>query len=68
MKQDYPLKGTVETVTIQLEAHVVQIIKAMEQETKHSFSEITNTAVKRYISSHKDFLPPGYKKPKNDAL
>ncbi len=67
MKQDFPLKGPTEKVTVELEANVVQIIKAMEQETKNSFSEMTNTAIKRFISSHKDFLPVGYKKPRHNV-
>ena len=64
MKSDYPLKGDTEKVMIELEKSVVEIIKEMENYTKHSFSELTNTAVKRFIGSHKDFLPVGYKKPK----
>jgi hypothetical protein len=64
MKTDYPLKGETEKVTIELEKSVVEIMKEMENYSKHSFSELTNTAVKRFIGAHKDFLPPGYKKPK----
>lgn len=63
MKADYPLKGETEKVTIELEKHTVEILRAMETYTKNSLSELTNTAVKRFIGAHKDFLPPGYKKP-----
>lgn len=57
MKNDYPLKGETKSVTITLEVEVAEIIKIMADNTKISESEMINTAVKRFIATHSDYLP-----------
>ena len=57
MKEDYALKGESVKAQFDLEKDVVEILKKMSEYTKFSESEIVNTAVKRFISTHSDFLP-----------
>lgn len=57
MKEDYPLKGETIAITIQLEVEVADKLKKMSTYTKLSESEIMNTATKRFIAVHSDFLP-----------
>ena len=58
MLDDYKLKGTTEKIELEIEKDVVDVLSKMEKYAKLSMSELTNTALKRFISSHKDFLPP----------
>lgn len=57
MKDDYPLKGQTTQVQIELEKDVAETIKKMSEYTKYKDSEIINTAIKRFIAVHSDFLP-----------
>jgi len=57
MKEDYPLKGATVEVKIQLEKDVAETLKKMSEYKKLTDSEIVNTAVKRFIAVHSDFLP-----------
>ncbi len=57
MREDYQLDGPTEKIQIELEAAVVGKLKQMVDHTTLSNSEITNTALKRFIAQHKDFLP-----------
>jgi len=57
MKDDYPLKGTTVELKIQLEKEVAETLKRMTDHKKLSDSEIVNTAVKRFIAVHSDFVP-----------
>lgn len=67
MLSDYKLVGTTKKVQVEVEAEVADILGKMEVYTKISQSELANTALKRFISAHKDFLPPAApKKAKND--
>ncbi|HUP57553.1 MAG TPA: hypothetical protein VM598_08890 [Bdellovibrionota bacterium] len=63
MRDDYQLKGARVKLEIEVEAAVAEALTAMEKYSKLSRSEITNTALKRFITSHKDFLPPEGAKP-----
>jgi len=58
MRDDYKLKGPVAKMEVELEKDVAERLSVMEKYSKFSKSELTNTALKRFISSHKDFLPP----------
>lgn len=58
MKNDFPLKGTTVSLTINLEQEVVEKLKKMVEYSKFSESELMNTAIKRFIEVHSDFLPP----------
>jgi hypothetical protein len=57
MKEDYPLKGEAVKVQFELEKDVVETLKKMSEYTKLTESQMINTAVKRFISTHSDFLP-----------
>lgn len=57
MLDEYKLKGTTKKVEVEIEADVAEKLLKMEQFAKLSRSEIMNTALKRFISAHKDFLP-----------
>jgi len=57
MKEDYPFKGETKQVTVTLEVEVSETIKKMAEFTKLGESEMINTAVKRFIATHSDFLP-----------
>ncbi len=58
MKEDYPLKGETQSVQVTLEKQVAETLKKMSEFSKLSESEIANTAIKRFIAVHRDFLPP----------
>jgi hypothetical protein len=62
MRDDYKLKGSVMKLDIEIEKETAERILEMEKFTKMTRSELANTALKRFISSHKDFLPPQEKK------
>ncbi|MFZ9595370.1 MAG: hypothetical protein ACO3A2_04765 [Bdellovibrionia bacterium] len=57
MLDDYKLKGRTRRIEIDLEEEVAENLLKMEKHKKLSKSEIANTALKRFIVSHKDFLP-----------
>jgi hypothetical protein len=61
MKDQYQLQGQTKKIEIEVEANVAEILKKMESYSKFSVSELSNTALKRFISAHKDFLPPAGK-------
>lgn len=58
MKNDYKLQGAIEKIQVEIEKDVGEILAAMEQYTRLTKSEIVNTAIKRFISQHLDFMPP----------
>jgi predicted DNA-binding ribbon-helix-helix protein len=62
MKDDYKITGQTAQTQIELEKDVLDKIQAMAAHTKLTVSELTNTALKRFISGHKDFLPPSMNK------
>ncbi len=56
MREDYQLDGPTEKLQIELEKKVHDKLNRMTKNTQLSASEIVNTALKRFISAHKDFL------------
>ena len=58
MLDDYKLLGVTKNIQINVEEEVARKLSLMEQYSGMSQSELTNTALKRFISQHKDFLPP----------
>ena len=58
MRDDYKIKGPTVKVELEVEPSVLENLQKMEIFTKLTKSEITNTALKRFITQHKDFLPP----------
>jgi hypothetical protein len=67
MKSDYKMQGKLAQVTVQVEEHVAKALADMEKHSRFSVSEITNTALKRFITHHRDFLPANYAMPTRDA-
>jgi hypothetical protein len=61
MRDDYKMQGSLVKMTIEVEEGVAQTLAEMEKFAKLTQSELTNTALKRFIAHHKDFLPPGFK-------
>ncbi len=57
MRNDYKLVGEKSKLDVEIEKSVYETLLSMEQHSKLTRSEIANTALKRFISSHKDFLP-----------
>jgi len=57
MLDDYKLKGSTKKLEIEVEQKVAEALAQMEGFIKLSQSEIVNTALKRFIAGHKDFLP-----------
>jgi hypothetical protein len=66
MLTDYKIKGTTKKITLEIESEVADTLAKMESFAHLSQSEIANTALKRFISAHKDFLPNGERGPKSD--
>jgi hypothetical protein len=62
MRDDYKLVGSTIKVQVEIEKEVADKLISMEKHTKLSQSELANTALKRFISSHNDFLPADEKK------
>lgn len=62
MLDDYTLKGKTKKIEVEIETEVAEKLSEMETHSKLSSSQIANTALKRFIAGHKDFLPDGSKK------
>lgn len=58
MKDDYRLQGPTSKMQIDVEKAVAEMLEGMAAHTKLSVSELANTAIKRFISHHMDFMPP----------
>ena len=61
MRDDYKLQGKLAKMSVEVEESVALTIAEMEKFAKLTQSELVNTALKRFIAHHKDFLPTGYK-------
>jgi vacuolar-type H+-ATPase subunit I/STV1 len=57
MRDDYKLKGATVRMEIEVEADVADKMKSMEKHVSLTVSELSNTALKRFITHHSDFLP-----------
>jgi hypothetical protein len=57
MLDDYKMKGPTKKIEVEVEQEVAEKLSLMEGHSKLTRSEIANTALKRFISHHKDFLP-----------
>jgi hypothetical protein len=58
MREDYKIKNATAKVEVEVEKTIAEKLSAMETYSKLTKSEIVNTALKRFIAAHKDFLPP----------
>jgi hypothetical protein len=57
MLGEYKLKGQKVKIEAELEAEVAEKLSKMAKNMNLTSSEILNTALKRFIVAHKDFLP-----------
>jgi hypothetical protein len=64
MRDDYKFNGPTAKFNVEVEKQLIETIQAMSEHTQLSVAEITNTALKRFISGHKDFLPPALREKK----
>ena len=62
MRDQYKITEKTVKFEIEVEKEVVETLKAMEGYSKHTVSELANTALRRFISAHKDFLPSDQQK------
>lgn len=58
MRDDYKLKGATVKIEVEIEKAIAEILEKMEKYCPHSKAELVNTALRRFVSHHKDFLPP----------
>jgi hypothetical protein len=58
MRDDYKIQGAKKKLEVEVEQEIAAKLQLMETYSKITVSELTNTALKRFISAHKDFLPP----------
>lgn len=58
MREDYPITKPKDSITLEIEAKVIEQLKQMAKHTNLTEAEIANSALKRFIATHKDFLPP----------
>ncbi|NDD93437.1 hypothetical protein EBZ37_15325 [bacterium] len=61
MREDYKMQGKLVKVSVEVEEGVAETLVEMEKFIKLTQSELANTALKRFIAHHKDFLPQGFK-------
>lgn len=57
MRDDYRLSEPLKKLEIDVEADVVETLEKMSAHTELTLAELANTAIRRFISQHKDFLP-----------
>jgi hypothetical protein len=60
MREDYKIVKPTGPINLQIESEVIEVLKAMESHTKITVSELANTAIRRFISAHKDFMPSDF--------
>lgn len=65
MRDDYKIQGPTAKLQVEVEKDIAEKLAKMEAYSKLTQAELTNTALKRFISAHKDFLPP--ESPKSKA-
>lgn len=49
-------------ISVSVEKEVAECLKAMADHMKMQQNEIVNTALRRYIATHSDYLPKNFKK------
>ncbi len=60
MRDDYKIKNPTVKLEVQVEKEVQETLVQMEKHSKHTVSELVNTAIKNFIARHKDFTPPSH--------
>jgi hypothetical protein len=57
MRDDYKLKGPTTRIEVEVEQDVADKLRGMEKHVGLTVSELSNTALKRFITHHSDFMP-----------
>ncbi len=57
MREDYKIIVSTAKLAIEVEKPIIEALNLMSEHTKLTVSELTNTALKRFIAGHKDFFP-----------
>ena len=52
MRDDYKMKGALAKLQVEVEKDIAEKLAAMEKYSKLTVAELTNTALKRFISAH----------------
>ena len=52
------------TIQVPVEKEVAEYLKAMSEHMKVPEGELVNTAMRRFIATHSDYVPRGYRKKK----
>ena len=60
MLDDYKITKPTGSINLTIEKQVIEMLTAMEAYKKIPVSELANTALRRFIGAHKDFLPSDY--------
>ncbi len=60
MLDDYKITKPTTPINLTIETQVIEMLAAMEKFKKIPVSELANTALRRFIGAHKDFLPSDY--------
>ena len=58
MLDDYRIKGGRERISLDVEPEVARALGEMSAFIGIAVDELANTALRRFIAAHKDFLPP----------
>jgi hypothetical protein len=58
MREDYKIQGQTQKIEVSVEKETATCLTQMAAHTKLTADELVNTALKRFIATHKDFLPP----------
>ncbi len=58
MRDDYKITTDTAKLEISIEKDILDKLNQMEKHTGLTKSELTNTALKRFITAHNDFMPP----------
>jgi len=54
-------------IEVEVEKEVAQLLEVMSSNSKISMHEMVNTAIRRYIATHGDYIPKNFKKNKSGA-
>lgn len=59
MRDEYAIEAPKSKLEVEIEKTVVETLQQMSNHSKLTVNELVNTALKRFIAGHKDFLPRG---------
>jgi len=57
MRNDYRVEGPTTKIEVEVEVEISNQLEQMSAYTQLTQSELVNTAIRRFVSAHKDFFP-----------